>query len=366
MEGYRRMRLLSLDSLTPGELRAWEQVADEAVEPNPFFEPEFVRPAASALGAGDVLLLIDEGEDGRWRGCMPVAPTRALGRTLLLATWKHPYSFLGTPLVASDSVEAFAEALVGSMRRRAPSRFLMLRRAGEGPVLAALRSAVEAEAGLTAIFERRMERAALDRRPEPDYFGQLKAKRRSELRRLRRKLGEELGGEPESREHADVGAAADRFLELEASGWKGEAGTAMASDATSARLFRDVCDGLASKGRLRFRSLEVGERVTAMTCDIAAGDVLFGFKTAYDEGLRRYSPGVQLLLDNFLAFHEHGAERTIDSCGEPGNEAMAALWPDRRRIATIAFGSRGPYGRLLGKALERSFDSRTREAAETG
>lgn len=357
------MRLIALDSLIPGELREWERVVAAATEPNPFFAPEFVLPAAAALGADDVRLLVDEGAGGSWRGCMPVAPTRALGRTLLFSTWKHPYSFLGTPLVARGEVEGFAKALAGAMRAKAPSRFLMIRRAGEGPLLAALRSAAD-EAGLTTIFERRMERAALDRRPDPDYFGQLKSKRRSELRRLRRKLGEELGGEPLSRDRDDAVAAADRFLELEASGWKGRAGTAMGSDDASARLFRDVCEGLADKGRLRFRSLEVGDRVTAMTCDIATGDVLFGFKTAYDESLRRYSPGVQLLLDNFLAFHERGAERTIDSCGEPGSEAMAALWPDRRPIATIALGSQGPYGRLLGRALGRSFDSRTRDAAQ--
>ena len=357
------MRLIALDSLTPSDRLAWERLAAEATEPNPFFEPEFVLPAAAALGATEVRLLVDDGPDGSWRGCMPVAPTRMAGRTLLLSTWKHPYSFLGTPLVARGGVDAFAEALATALCARVPSRFLMIRRAGEGPVLSAMRSAVDAERRIATIFERRMERAALNRRPEPDYFGGLKSKRRSELKRLRRKLGEELGGEPLSRDRDDAIAAADRFLELEASGWKGRAGTALASDAASMTLFRDVCERLADKGRLRFRSFEVGDRVTAMTCDLVAGDVLFGFKTAYDEGLRRYSPGVQLLLDNFLAFHERGTEQTIDSCGEPGNEAMAALWPDRRSIATVALGSRGPYGRLLGKALARSFDSRTRGAA---
>jgi CelD/BcsL family acetyltransferase involved in cellulose biosynthesis len=352
------MRSIALESITAEDVRAWEQLASEAAEPNPFFEPGFVRIAAGALGADDVHLLVDD-DAGAWRGCVPVRFNRVLGRPILAAGWKHPYSFLGTPLVTSTGGEGFAESLTRAVSARSPCRFALLRRASEGPVLAAIRAAVEAQPKLGVVFERSMQRPALERRDSFDYLSEMKSRRRSELRRQRRKLGEALGGEPTVRDRDDVAQAAEEFLRLEASGWKGESGTAMASDEASARLFRDVCAEFGGDDRIRFRSLEANGRVAAMTCDIVAGDVRFGFKAAYDEDLRRYSPGVQLQVDNFVAFGEHGPERLIDSCGEPDNEAMSDLWPERRSIATLAFGSRGATGWAVGKALERAYAAKS-------
>lgn len=352
------MRSIALNSLTADDERAWEQLASETAEPNPFFEPGFVRIAAEALGVEDVRLLVDE-DAGAWRGCMPVRFSRFLGKPIFAAGWKHPYSFLGTPLVTCSGVDGFAESLAHAISARSPCRFMLLRRATDGPVLAAIRAAMEKEPKLGVVFERSMQRPALERRDGVDYLAGMKSRRRSELRRQRRKLGEALGGEPTVRDRDDVAQAAEEFLRLEASGWKGEGGSAMASDEASASLFREVCAEFAGRDRIRFRSLEANGSVAAMTCDIVASDVRFGFKAAYDESLRRYSPGVQLQVDNFASFGERGPERLIDSCGEPENEAMGALWPDRRSIVTLALGPRGATGWALGKALARAHATRS-------
>lgn len=356
------MRLAPLASLTPEELDAWRRLAATATESNPFFEPTLVLAAAEELGAAGVQLLVWEA-DGEWAGCVPVRVRRFLGRPVALSSWKHDYSFLGTPLVARDRVDEYAAALIECLGVREHGRFLTIQEASDGPVLAAIRRAIDGSTAVDVVFERSHERASLQRRPEPDYLSGMKSRRRSELKRQRRKLGEELDEELSFREWEDNERAVAAFLELEASSWKGEQGTAMASNGGSAAFFRSMCAQLDQEGRLRLCSLTAGERPVAMICDIVAGDTLFGFKSAFDEGLKRYAPGILLQVDNFTAFHERGSEQLIDSCGEADNETLNKLWPDRRPITTIVIGPGGTLGRLAGRALEARHSERTRELA---
>lgn len=347
--------------MSPADSAAWDRLAERAVEPNPFFERAFVAIACETLGARDVgVLFVRDGDD--WAGCIPVRVTRALGLPLVVSGWKHPYSFLGTPLVDRDRLKRFSAALSRSVAERDQGRYLALRRASAGPVLDSIRRAAAA-AKVDILFERSFERAALERRPEADYTAGLKSKRRSELKRQRRRLGESLGGELKARDRADTEEAVEEFLRLEASGWKGKDGTAMASDRRSAAFFRTICAKLADGGRLRIRSLQVGDRVLAMTCDLRAGETLFGFKTAFDEGLARFSPGIQLQIDNFGAFHERDSERSIDSCSEPDNETMNALWPDRRSIVTLLLGRRGFASGAIGRAVDAVYEARRRRGS---
>jgi CelD/BcsL family acetyltransferase involved in cellulose biosynthesis len=342
-------------------LAAWDRLTERAIEPNPFFERGFVTTACEQLGKIDVGVLFVEVDDG-WAGCMPVHVTRALGLPLVVSSWKHPYSFLGTPLVDGDRLAEFSAALMRSVSQRDQGRYLALRRISGGPVLDSIRRAAKTIKA-DVLFERSFERAALERRPEADYTSGLKSKRRSELKRQRRRLGESLDVEVEARDRPDVVNAIEAFLLLESSGWKGENGTAMSSDPRSANFFRTMCADFAAAGRLRIRSLEAGDRVLAMTVDLRAGDSLFGFKTAFDEELARFSPGIQLQIDNFADFHEHCSERYIDSCSEPDNETMNSLWPDRRTVATLLLGQRGIASGAIGRGLNAAYEIRRRRRA---
>ena len=281
-----------------------------------------------------------------------------LGLLKLAEAWRHPYSYLGTPLVAAGAEAEFATALVASLGSNEHFDHLMVRRWSVGPVLEAVEAAVVGDRRIDVLFTRRFERGAYRGRESEEELSWVKGKRRSELRRQRRKLGEELGAEVEVIDRPDTMAAIDDFLTLEASGWKGEEGTALASQAGSSELFRRMCAGFAARGRLQIRTLRAGERSLAMTCDLAAGDTLFGFKSAYDESLRRYSPGVQLQSDNFGTFDREREESLFDSCAEPGNEMINGLWPDRREIATVVLGPGGIRGAMTRRVLERAYARR--------
>ncbi len=189
------MRFVAFGDLSRAELRAWEELAERAAEPNPFFEPGFAATAARTLGAAEARLLVVDQEGGEWIGCMPVRPLQRRSPRLALGTWKHCYSFLGTPLVDRDRVEEFARTLVAAVENRTASRFLFLRDVDEGPVLAALREAIAGSGKVGVAFERSFERAAVERRPDADYTSRLKSGRRKRLRGRKRKLEKAVDGE---------------------------------------------------------------------------------------------------------------------------------------------------------------------------
>lgn len=350
------MRLASLQSLTPGDLAAWADLARHAVESNPFFEPAFVMAACRSPNAEQPFLLVREDERA-WTAAMPVRATRLLGRGIALSTWRHPYSSVGTPLVAEDHLEDFAEAIVAHLENRRDGRYLMLRRTVDVVVMEAIRSAAVEAPALRVIFERTAERGVLERRPEPGEHPSLKRRHRKELARRSRRLTEDLGLEPAVRDRSDCRAAVEQFLRLEASGWKGKQGTAMQT-AGDADVFRAICAHFAKEGRLQMLSLEAGERPLAMQCNISGRDTLFNFKVAFDEELRRYGPGVQLDVDGMRIFHSERDEKLFDSCSDPADELVNRLWPDRLSVSTMAIGPDRPSGSLVGWALDVAYRRR--------
>jgi hypothetical protein len=92
----------------------------------------------------------------------------------------------------------------------------------------------------------RIERALFD--PQAGGDG-IAGRHRRELRRLVRRL-DELGGLALRRLGPSDDAApwVERFLELEASGWKGRAGTAMAADPGHRAFLERICTQAHPRG----------------------------------------------------------------------------------------------------------------------
>ena len=346
-------RIVPLARLSEGDLAAWRLLSDRAVEPNPFLDPDFVLAAAIGLGEQDeVGVLVVETRSG-WSGCLPVRRYRRWHRIPLpcLATWRHMYCLLGTPLVAPDAEEETVSAMVEALRRADGAALGALEWvSAEGPLADALAAALPPTAILFAEFDR----ATLERQHSVDDYleGRLNGKHRRELRRLSRLLGEELGGAPELVRSAGDPASVEAFLAMETAGWKGDAGTALASNPAHAAFFREIAARFSARGALNLSFLEAeGSRVAA-TCDLVAGGVDFCFKVAYDEAFGRFSPGRELVLQMIGRFHDDPALRMLDSCTAPDNDLYNRLWRDRRTVRTFAVDGNGSGGRLATAAVK--------------
>ena len=98
----------------------------------------------------------------------------------------------------------------------------------------------------------------------------------------------------------DAERGIDEFLALEASGWKGRAASAIASDPRTAAFWRGVMRAGAREGWLALRALDVDGRPVAMQLGLLHRGVFSGAKVAYDERFAACSPG-QLLSREVVA-----------------------------------------------------------------
>jgi CelD/BcsL family acetyltransferase involved in cellulose biosynthesis len=167
----------------------------------------------------------------------------------------------------------------------------------------------------------------------------ISSRHRRDLRRLARRLGEELGAPLELSDVSGRAAAVERFLALEASGWKGQQETALLSRLEHADFFRDVCAAFRAAGRLQLLEFGTTERVVSGQCSLLAGDAVFHFKIAFDESAGHYRPGLQLELRMVDLFSEHMPQTWIDSCADPDSGLFRSFWPQRRRIGSYVIAS---------------------------
>jgi CelD/BcsL family acetyltransferase involved in cellulose biosynthesis len=273
-----------------------------------------------------------------WLGCLPVVPARGWRRLPVraLTPWMPDLAFVSTPLFDGDRLEEAASALAGFVAGAGAWGALVLDVIEPGGTVATALASAFAAAGRTPIVYHEWERAALYRRPQPTYLEEaMSGKRRKEMRRLRRSLEREMGVPLQIVDRSGDASACADFLALECAGWKGEAGTALASTAAGATFFRSMWAALEADGRLQLLALQAGERTVAMQCNLIDGEVMFGFKVAYDPALARFSPGALLEAEAIQVFHDSPRVASADSCAAADSELINRIWPDRRRLQTL-------------------------------
>jgi CelD/BcsL family acetyltransferase involved in cellulose biosynthesis len=359
-------RPLALSELAPRDVAAWRELAEQAAEPNPFFEPECVLPAAQHLGESHVGLLVVTAEDGAWLACMPVRARVQVrhARVPGLTAWRHLYCFLGTPLVARSAVEVGTERLLDQALRASHHGVVLLPWLGDdGPVSAGLLAALGAR-GRRPALHRPFDRAVMHRPTLDDGVDQLISSRhRRDLGRLARRLSDELGAPLELRDRSDSATGVDEFLALEASGWKGERGTAMASQPAHAAFFTELCDGFRARGRLQLLSLGSSERAVSYLCNLLTGDAVFRFKIAFDESVGHYKPGVQLELQMLEVFRDEMTQTWIDSCAAQDSPQFKHLWPERRPLGSYVVAAHRAVSWTIDRGLGRLADNERRAGA---
>lgn len=360
-------RFLSTEALTHRDREMWRRLADRAVEGNPFYGPEYVL--AAARGRREHALLLVSETEREWTMCLPVRRAQSWQRLPFpcLGPWLPEYSYLATPLAERNHLEESAAAMAQALASERCAAMLVLAPIDpSGPVGAALTAAFAAR-GLTPAVYRDFARAAVRRRTEQTYLEEsLRGRRRKELRRLRRALEREAGGEVVTVDRSGESGAWHAFLRLERLGWKGDLGTAIGSNEGDAAFFLRMCAGMHARGQLQVLALEAGGETVAMQINLLHGDVTCAFKVAHDPAWSRWSPGVLLEVDGLVLFHDRMTATTLDSCASPHNTLLNRLWPDRRRLQELAVPTGAPLGALVGPAV-RSIDGvrRLRRRYET-
>jgi CelD/BcsL family acetyltransferase involved in cellulose biosynthesis len=349
-------RLLPLTEVGKSVMDAWGALAERSLEPNPYLEPEPVLAAGRLMDGGSTaaVLLVERGADALF--ALPVIRRAALHHVPVpaLTTWLHPHAYLGTPLIDPDEPTAAWEAVFDLLARaRLTPRVALTLLPADGPTRVALDRALAARRLPATVLDPTV-RAMLARRPTATYLdGRMSSRHRKQLRRKRRLLSERLGTEmtlvDRAEPDADVTAAVEDFLRMEASGWKGRAGTAMACKPGHAEYFRRLCGSFHRRGRLQLLTLAAGEENLAMVCLVVGGSVAFHMKIAYDEAYADCSPGLQLELELITAFHQDPRQQWIDSGSDDPDSVSARLYPEQRTLDTVLIPTHGLPGRAASR-----------------
>jgi CelD/BcsL family acetyltransferase involved in cellulose biosynthesis len=343
-----RPALLRAAEVPRRQLSAWADLVSRAAEPNPFFEPDYVVPSVRHRKVPIVLLTVFEGDD--MVACLPLFRH---GRTLLrLPMWGVP-NVLGVPHVDPACVDrAWPVALRFLATRFDVRRMLRLHRVpADGVVGPALLAAVD-RFRCPTMEPGPVSCPTLRRRRDPTYLKErLQSRTRLKLGQKRRNFESLLGHRLRLVDRGTDPSAVERFLALEAAGWKGQAGTAMLGIPGESNFFREMCGRFRDRGRLRMLSLEAGGTTVAMRCDVAAGEGLFSLKTSYDERYARFSPGLLLEIDSVAMFHEGSAAWLSSATNYPDSPTFA-VYPDRRTLVD-AVAILDPVTRLLLTQLVR-------------
>lgn len=361
------MRLVSVRELTSRDLAAWNELGRSSLEPNPLSEPGCVVPAARHLPYGANIAVVLAEDADRVVGALPVRVRTRWQRIETLTNDVRRMTYLGTPLLAADGgTPAVARMLWTLARRRRESvpGLLELKwlHAG-GPVHESVHDAL-VELGMAVDVAESFDRPFVLRRASSVYDDHFNSKYRAVLKRRRRQMGEALGGEPSVRDRADDPSAVHTLIDLEARGYKGRTGVALAAAAGETESFSEMAAAFAAEGRLQLLSLEAAGTVAAMQLSVRGGDGLFALKVAYDETLARFGPGVQLQLGSIDHFHRATTSQWIDSCTYGGNETLLRLYPDRRPIVSYLVALGGVAETSLVRALPtlRALRRRVRSA----
>ncbi|WP_233999712.1 GNAT family N-acetyltransferase [Porphyrobacter sp. TH134] len=363
-----QLNLLNVEQLAdPAFLAAWERLVARAAEPNPFFEPWFLLPALRQWGAADRVITKAWFHEGRLAGLLPVVRSaRYYSHIVTHATgWLHANAFCGVPLIAAGHEDAFWRDMLAHFDRRARrALFLHLpQMPADGPANAALeRVFARFPRAHYIVAEENRAMLAGDMSAEAYLESAMSAKKRKELRRQHNRLADE-GLLAFERVEGDKGLAewTAEFLALEAAGWKGEAGSALANAPGTLALFEQSLAGAAAAGRLERLALRLDGRAIAMLANFITAPGAYSFKTAFDEDYARFSPGMLLQLEN-LSLLERPAIQWADSCAVEGHPMIERLWRGQRRMISRNIAIGGPLRRACFRLL-MAYETRPRTTA---
>ncbi len=335
---------------------AWDDLAWNAIEPNPFYESMMLLPALDRFPEDRVTVALVYRSGARPNdpaelcGLFPFV-TESHGWLRVRSLWKHIYCFLCTPLIRHGVAVETLRSLWNWLEadRSGPSVCQLPHVAGEGPFQQALIDVTRERDALTFVAHQ-YNRALLQPAENAEAYcaSSMTCHNRQELRRQRRRLQEQGRVEVRASDpQGDIVPWIEQFLALEAAGWKGREQSALAVAQADANYFRQIVVNAANKNQVGFLGLFLDGRPIALKVNFLSGTGSFAFKIAFDESLSKFSPGVQLELENVGWVHQQRGVQWMDSCAKPDHFMISRLWGQQRTIQRVYISTGRRFGDLV-------------------
>lgn len=335
-----RIDVIPLHELEQSEIAQWKALSQAALEPNPFIEPEYICSAVPHLTDHPVSLLVLRGEHERWRFATPVVPHRfEFGNPLpKLRALRTIHTYLNQPLVERVNPVATLTELFDGLSTQRNWHGLGFSQVVENSDLHELLNFAAATTGVVSHELEKRWRPAARPRTQAEILETCSKSRRRSLRKAWSNLAAQ--GEVSFQLRFPTPTDEDsieKFLQLEAAGWKAEQGTALQCDEQHIRFFHKMCQRFAASSQVCFGELSLNDQLIASTCNLISGTTLFAFKVGWDQKFSDCSLGYwsEILLSDAIA-SSHPGIQLIDSCSDE-DSYTAKLYPDQRLLTSQLF-----------------------------
>jgi CelD/BcsL family acetyltransferase involved in cellulose biosynthesis len=334
----------------------WIELASRAVEPNPYYEIDYlvalyrhVRPKEALR-----LILVRDRATRRLDGLFPITVKGALEGYPGGATVMSYDALIGqtVPLIsgaAADIWHAFL-AFVDD-HQDLPSLVQLKEFYADSACGAALTQACDEERALCqreSAFERAVAASSEDFETYTQRWSRKKARNiRSRARKLATKGELEFEiVEPDSETFADT---LGEILAQERDGWKGREGTALASQADLSSFAQEAFGACRNAPHIALGTLRLDGRLLAGQINLVAQERLYFIKSSYDESYSPYGPGVALYTNMLRRMLDERWYERLDSCADAGHP-LEEIWLERERVESIFAAASTPANR---RAAER-------------
>ena len=284
----------------------WEQAASG--DPSPFGDHAWFWAWWQNFGSGALRVCV-LWEDGAMRAALPLSLTR--GRLISLANAHTP--FFGTPARDPDALHRVVAEVLSY-----PAAEVIVQPIG---VVDPLHDALQ---DTSTRARRRLLVEPLYRSLFVEIEGDFEAFERSRAHLFKDNLRRWRKLEREHSVHfrfgtsgVDLEAELERFYVIEASGWKGEQGTAISSSPETRGFYGAIARAYQGRGELRLVSVEIDDQPAAVSLCLLRGRRLYTLKLGVEERFRRHAPG--LLLYHRLV--ERSFALGLERCELLGGEA---------------------------------------------
>lgn len=265
-------------------------------------------------------------------GVLPVIGVRPGLPGVRLHGTEDAHTRSGYPLLAVDRPRETLSALLDLLDTVQP-RWLWLRCSGVREGSPALSTGQLPTARTAAMSAARGDGSIVCTRGNIDEFDtRLHANFRRNLRKARNRSQREHAAVFRFQRGSDAAPVEllDRFLDLEAAGWKGTAGTAITCSPRLVDFYRALTRRLAERGWLEWHFLDLDGAAAGGHLAVRFGRSLSLVKIGYDEKFSRLGPGN-------LLFHETVGRAFADDDIDEVNCVTDMTWHDNWQLTKAAY-----------------------------
>ena len=322
----------------------WRDLCNESEDDQPFYRPEWIRAYLRAFVPGARVLLVTVRLNGRLCLVLPLVEENGTFSKMPVRKFRSPVNLWAGRFDAERSKGPDGQAAIRAawkyLRELDGWDLLQFRDAPEGSTVGRMAEAARAD-GYRTVWESEKPSPYIALPTDPDLLEKvpINSRLRRELRRVRRHLGGQ-GLNFYRVETADRDAL-ESFYRLEASGWKGQEGSAIACDRKNRQFFDEIAESAARFGYLSLYLLELKGQLIAAHFGFTLQGCYYSVVVAYNEEFKEFSPG-HLIIDEIVRDCAGRGLRGYDLTGQ--NQEWKMKWTREARPMTHYHIFKGALG----------------------